>query len=418
VTTPTRVCVVGTGGREHDVAEACSRAGATVLVTPGNAGIPWSCDVSPLEVSADIFIIGPERPLVEGLADRLRARGQLVLGPGADGARLEGSKAWMKDVVRAAGVPTADHGTFTRLDDALRFLDRMTDLYVIKTDGLADGKGVLVTGDRAEAADAVRRYLDGSAFGDAGRTVVIEEGLTGPEVSLLVVTDGTNAVPLAPAQDHKRLLDGDAGPNTGGMGAFSPVPDLAPTVVDQIMETAVLPTLAELRRRGIEYRGVLYAGIMLTPGGPKLLEFNVRLGDPEAQVIMPRLTSSFPELALEAATGRIIREPTFSPAAVVGVVLATAGYPTDPVLGHRIEGLPDPSAANNVYYSGVQMDRSGHLVTAGGRVLTVTGSGPTIELARADAYRRASRITWDGRQFRHDIGVTRVSVGGGADRSS
>jgi phosphoribosylamine--glycine ligase len=403
VTAP-QVCVVGAGGREHAIAEACQAAGSSVVVTPGNPGIPWSTSTPAEAIEADVFIVGPERPLVDGIADRLRSSGKVVFGPGADGAKLEGSKAWMKEVVEAAGVPTAGHGVFTDAAPARAYLDQMGDLFVIKTDGLADGKGVLVTTDRREAVDAVDRYLDGSAFGDAGRTVVIEEGLTGPEVSLLVVTDGTNALALPPAQDHKRLGDGDTGPNTGGMGAFSPVPTVGPDVVQEVMASAVEPTLAELRRRGIDYRGVLYAGIMLTPDGPKLLEYNVRFGDPEAQVVLPRLTSSLPELALQAANGRLVDEPTFTSDSVVGVVLATPGYPEAPVLGSVITGMPSPGERSGIYCSGVAVDGDGQLVTAGGRVMTITGRGATLGVARTVAYELADRVTWPGRQFRRDVG--------------
>lgn len=400
-----RVCVVGSGGREHAIAEACSRAGAAVLVTPGNPGIPWSCATGPLEVEPDVFIIGPERPLVGGLADRLRARGAVVFGPGADGARLEGSKAWMKQVVQAAGVPTARYGSFRHVQPALAHLDEMSDLFVIKTDGLADGKGVLVTTDRSEAKDAVRRYLDGTAFGDAGRTVVIEEGLTGAEVSVMVITDGTSVVPLPAAQDHKRLLDGDAGPNTGGMGAFSPVPKVGPDVIDQVLTDAVEPTLAELRRRGIAYSGVLYAGIMLTPDGPKLLEFNVRFGDPEAQVVLPRLISSLPELAIEASSGALRHVPRFSNGYSVGVVLAAPGYPANPELGARIHGLGEAACLSGVYSSGVGVDSDDRPIVNGGRVLTVVDSASSLDAARAGAYERAAQISWAGQQKRFDIGV-------------
>ena len=259
-----RVCVVGSGGREHALAHVLGRD-AEVVVTPGNPGIPGSVATPPEEIDADLFVVGPEAPLVDGLADRLRSASRRVFGPGADGARLEGSKAWMKEVLVKAGVPTARHGAFTDEAAALAFLDVMSDLFVVKTDGLAAGKGVLVTEDRDEAADAVRSYLSGDAFGDAGRTVVIEEGLTGPELSLLAICDGRTAVPLAPAQDYKRIGDGDAGPNTGGMGAYSPVPVATDAIVDSLMDDAVGPTLAALRRQGIDYRGVLYCGLMFTP---------------------------------------------------------------------------------------------------------------------------------------------------------
>ena len=243
-----KVCVVGTGGREHALANVLARTDE-VVVSPGNPAIPGSLDASPEEIDADLFVIGPEAPLVDGLADRLRASGALVFGPGADGARLEGSKAWMKGVLGEAGIPTARYGSFENLEEALAFLDSLDGLYVVKTDGLAGGKGVLVTESRDEAAEDVRSKLSGDAFGGAGRRVVIEEGLSGPELSILAVCDGQRAVPLAPAQDFKRLGDGDTGPNTGGMGAYSPVPLAGPDVVDEVMTRAVEPTLAALRGR-------------------------------------------------------------------------------------------------------------------------------------------------------------------------
>ena len=251
--------MVGGGGREHALAHVLART-ADVVVTPGNPGIPGSTATPPEEIDADLFVIGPEAPLVDGLADRLRARGALVFGPGADGARLEGSKAWMKDVLGRAGVPTAAHGTFTDAEEAIAFLDTLGDLFVVKTDGLAAGKGVLVTTDRREAEADIRAKLAGEAFGDAGRTVVIEEGLTGPELSVLAVCDGRRAVALAPAQDFKRVGDADRGPNTGGMGAYSPVPAVTQGILDAVIADAVEPTLATLVAEGIDYRGVLYAG--------------------------------------------------------------------------------------------------------------------------------------------------------------
>ncbi|HEY5155733.1 MAG TPA: phosphoribosylamine--glycine ligase, partial [Acidimicrobiales bacterium] len=260
------VCVVGSGGREHALAHVLGRT-AEVVVTPGNPGIPGSVATPPDQVEADLFVIGPEVPLVDGLADRLRAQGKVVFGPGADGARLEGSKGWMKDLLVRAGVPTARHGTFSDPVPALAFLDTLPGFYVVKTDGLAAGKGVVVTESLAEAREAVSSFLSGAAFGEAGRTVVIEEGLTGPELSVLALCDGTRAVALAPAQDFKRVDDGDRGPNTGGMGAYSPVPAADAGVLDVVMERGVEPTLSTLRAEGIDYRGVLYAGLMLTPEG-------------------------------------------------------------------------------------------------------------------------------------------------------
>jgi phosphoribosylamine--glycine ligase len=296
--------VVGAGGREHALAHVLGRD-CDVIVTPGNPGIPNSTPQSPLEIDADLFVIGPEAPLVDGLADQLREQGKIVFGPGADGAKLEGSKAWMKELLVEANVPTAKHGTFTNEGEAISFLQEMSAPYVIKTDGLAAGKGVLVTEALKDAQKAVKNYLSGNAFGIAGKTIVIEEGLIGNEISILAICDGTKAVPLAPAQDYKRLLDNDEGPNTGGMGAYSPIPSVSEEFVNTIMNDAVQPTLQALINRGINYRGVLYAGIMNTVSGPKILEYNVRFGDPEAQVVLPRMRSSLFSLLHEAAKGNI-----------------------------------------------------------------------------------------------------------------
>ncbi|MGQ0744540.1 MAG: phosphoribosylamine--glycine ligase [Acidimicrobiales bacterium] len=408
---PVRVCVVGAGGREHALAQALGRT-AQILVTPGNAAIPGSLPVSPTEVDADLFVIGPEGPLVDGLADRLRADGRLVFGPGADGARLEGSKAWMKDLLAEAKVPTAAHRAFTEAGPALAWLSGLAPPYVVKTDGLAAGKGVLVTNDLAEAADDVAAKLSGVSFGDAGRRVVIEEGMSGPELSLLCICDGEKAVPLAPAQDAKRLGDGDVGPNTGGMGAYSPVPAAGACVVDAVMDTAVEPTLAALRSRGIDYRGVLYAGIMLTPDGPRVLEYNVRFGDPEAQVVLPRLVGDVAGLLAEAAAGRIRTLPRFDPRPAVTVVLAAEGYPGPPRTGVVITGLAEMLEAVqkgngpegvSVFCAGVGRATGGELVTAGGRVLSVTAVGDSLSQARQRAYAAAGQISFPGVLFRTDI---------------
>ncbi len=398
-----KVCVVGGGGREHALASVLART-AEVVVTPGNPGIPGSVDTPPEEIDADLFVIGPEAPLVDGLADRLRAAGRLVFGPGADGARLEGSKAWMKELVGAAGVPTARHGTFTELDDALEFLDTMAPPFVVKTDGLAAGKGVVVTDSLTEARNAVEDYLSGQAFGDAGRTLVIEEGLVGPELSVLAVCDGQRAVLLAPAQDFKRVGDGDEGPNTGGMGAYSPVPGVDQALLDDVLTKFVEPTLAELRRRGIDYRGVLYAGLMLTADGPKLIEYNVRFGDPETQVVVPRLSSDLAVLLSQAAAGALVDEPTFVDDAMVTVVCAAEGYPASPRKGDAISGIDDARSLDGVevFCAGVAA-ADGVLTTNGGRVLNVCGSGSTIAEARARAYEGVDRIGWDGLFTRSDI---------------
>jgi phosphoribosylamine---glycine ligase len=402
-----RVVVVGSGGREHALAHVLGRS-ADVVVTPGNPGIPGSTAQPADELEADLFVVGPEAPLVDGLADRLRAQGKLVFGPGADGARLEGSKAWMKELLVDAGVATAAHGTFTDIEPALAFLEALPGLYVVKTDGLAAGKGVVVTESISEARDAVLAYLSGEAFGSAGTTVVIEEGLTGPELSVLAVCDGQNAVALAPAQDFKRAYDGDAGPNTGGMGAYSPVPAAGPAVVSDVMARAVEPTLAELRRRGIDYRGVLYAGLMMTPDGPKMLEYNVRFGDPESQVVLPRLRSDLADLLHGAARGQLPAHVAFDADAAVTVVCASERYPQSPRVGDPIKGLDDAAALTGVtvFCAGVSQDAAGDLVTSGGRVLAVTGEGPTIEAARARAYEGVTAISWSGMHYRQDIAAT------------
>jgi len=401
------IVVVGGGGREHALAHVLGRH-HDVVVAPGNPGIARSTPVPAEELEADLYVIGPEAPLVDGLADQLRSRGRLVFGPGADGARLEGSKAWMKQVLDDAGVPTARHGVFGDVDAAVEFLKSLPGPYVVKTDGLAAGKGVLVTESIDEAVDDVRAKLSGDAFGDAGRTVVIEEGMTGPELSVLAVCDGADAVALAPAQDFKRFGDGDAGPNTGGMGAYSPVPVVRPAMLEAVMERAVRPTLAALRAKGIDYRGVLYAGLMLTPDGPKVLEYNARFGDPEAQVVLPRLTSDLGELLAGAAAGRLGSAPSFDEGACVTVVLASDGYPEAPVTGDVIEGLEEAATLPHVdvFCAGVSRDASGALVTAGGRVLDVTATGATIEGARRRAYEAVHHIGWRGMHYRSDIAAS------------
>jgi phosphoribosylamine--glycine ligase len=393
-----KVAVVGSGGREHALAEALART-ADVVVTPGNAGIPWSVPAPPEELDVDLYVIGPEAPLVDGLADRLRARGALVFGPGADGARLEGSKAWMKDVLVAAGVPTAAHRAFhgPHAQEAVDFLKSLPGPYVVKTDGLAAGKGVLVTDDLGAAAEDVRAKLPTG--------VVIEAGLAGPEVSLLCLCDGARVMPLPAAQDHKRVGDGDTGPNTGGMGAFSPVPAVDAAEAERLAESIVAPTLHELRRRGIDYRGVLYAGLMLTADGPHVLEYNVRFGDPETQVIVPRLDDDLAALLAQAAAGDLGASPVVGPGAAVTVVAAAEGYPVQPRTGDVIEGLEAAQAMEDVtvYCAGVAADAHGRLVTAGGRVLAVTGTGASLDVARRRAYDGIRQLSWLGLHHRSDI---------------
>ncbi|MDQ4098361.1 MAG: phosphoribosylamine--glycine ligase [Actinomycetota bacterium] len=384
-----RVAVLGSGGREHALRTVLGRT-ATV-VGPDD--------------DADLYVIGPEQPLVDGEADRLRAAGRLVFGPGADGAHLEGSKAWMKEVLDEAGVPTARYGVFTEVEPAVQFLKSLPGLYVVKTDGLAAGKGVVVTESLDEAVDDVRAKLSGSSFGEAGRTVVIEEGLSGPELSVLAVCDGQRAVALPPARDFKRLLEGDEGPNTGGMGAYSPVAEAGAEVVSAVMSAAVEPTLAALRARGVDYRGVLYTGLMLTPDGPKVLEYNVRFGDPEAQVVLPRFAGDLAGFLAEAAAGRLRTEPSFVDDACVAVVLAAAGYPLSPRAGDVVTGIQEAEEEDGVlvFRAGVRTDDDGRTVTAGGRVLNVCALAPTVDDARRRAYAAVERISFEGMQYRKDI---------------
>lgn len=406
-----KVVVVGSGGREHALALVLGRD-AEVVVTPGNPGIPGSVPTSVEELveagDVDLVVFGPEQPLVAGKADRLRAKGVRVFGPGLEGAQLEGSKAYMKLIAEEAKLPTAGWETFTdrQLSEALLHLATLDPPYVVKTDGLAAGKGVLVTDSLDEAAADVRSKLTGHAFGDAGRQIVIEEGLVGPEISVFAVCDGTTAVCLPAAQDFKRVGDGDAGPNTGGMGAWSPVPFVPDGFEDEVRTTFIEPTLAELRQRGIDYRGCLYAGFMLTAAGPKLLEYNVRFGDPDSQVVLLRMTSSLTQLLVAAADGDLgsVPAPTFADDAAVLVVAASEGYPQSPRTGDAIEGVEAAAAVEGatVLAAGVG-ERDGVLVTAGGRVLNVVGRGPDAAAARAVAYEALGHVHWPGMHHRTDI---------------
>jgi phosphoribosylamine--glycine ligase len=315
----------------------------------------------------------------------------------------------MKEVVAGAGVPTARHATFAAADrdGALAYLETLDGLYVVKTDGLAGGKGVTVTESIKQARDAVKAYLSGLAFGDAGRTVVIEEGMSGPELSLLVVCNGDvdAAVPLAPAQDFKRVGDDDTGPNTGGMGAYSPVPIAGDDVVEQVMAMAIRPTLHALAARGIEYRGILYAGLMLTAEGPKIVEYNVRFGDPECQVVVPRLATDVGELCAAAARGDVLPAVRFDPDTWVTVVLASERYPKAPREGDPIRGLEAAAAVPGVliFHAGTARADDGSLMTAGGRVLDITARAPTLGEARDRAYSAAALIEWPGMHYRRDI---------------
>ncbi|HEV3329322.1 MAG TPA: phosphoribosylamine--glycine ligase [Acidimicrobiales bacterium] len=404
-------CVVGSGAREHALALALSRT-ADVSVAPGSAAMRGSritpTGTTVLEIDADLYVVGPEQPLVDGLADELRARGKLVVGPGHDGARLEGSKSFMKGVLMAAGVPTARYGTFERVDEAVAFLRELGGTVVVKTDGLAAGKGVFVTDDLDAAAADVAAKLSGATFGEAGRRVVVEEGLAGTECSLLVLVDGTSAVPLAPARDYKRLGDADQGPNTGGMGAVSPPEGVDDVLVAAVMGEAVEPTLKELAARGIDYRGVLYAGLMVEDGRAKVLEYNVRLGDPEAEVVLPRLADDPFDLFEATASGTLAGAPRFISDAAVTVVLAAAGYPGTVTTGAVIRGLDDDGQLAEhrdgvVVFHGATRKERDHYVVAGGRVLAVTALAPTIAAARTRAYEAVDQLSFEGCQVRRDV---------------
>jgi phosphoribosylamine--glycine ligase len=423
-----KVLVVGGGGREHALAWRLAQDPTVtrVFATPGNAGIAdvAECVDVPTDradevvnlvdrLDVDLTVIGPEAPLVAGLADVLRKAGRAVFGPSAEAARIEGSKAFAKEVMARRGVPTARAGAFTEVDAAVAFLDDLGGVAVVKADGLAAGKGVTVAPDRATAIAAIEESLVGGAFGDAGRTVLVEEVLEGPEVSVFAVTDGKgNCVLLPSAQDHKRMGDGDTGPNTGGMGAYSPVPILDPETETSILDTVIAPVVDELR----PYRGVLFAGMMLTDDGPKVLEFNCRFGDPETEVLMPRMPNQVGTLLHACATGRLAFEAGHSGAddgAAVTVVMASGGYPGPYGTGGVITGVEAADALEGVtvFHAGTARDADGRLVTAGGRVLTVTGTGATIAEARERAYAGIAMIDFEGAHWRRDIAARAAEEG-------
>ncbi len=405
-----RILVVGGGGREHAIVRALRRSSRVdeVLCVPGNPGIlrdasPFDAPVDDFEAFAraaeglDLVVVGPEAPLVDGLADALRERGVRVFGPSAEAARLEASKSFAKEVMQAAEVPTARHWTVRTVPDALAVIASYP--AVLKFDGLAAGKGVVIAADEDEARATLEAMLVERRFGFG--PVVVEEHLTGPEVSVLALCDGQRAVPLAPARDYKRIGDGDLGPNTGGMGAFSPVPGIDPAGV---VDTVHQPVLDELARRGTPFTGVLYAGLMLTPDGPRVLEFNVRFGDPECQAVLPRLRGDLAQLLLAATEpgGLEGMEPEWDPRAAVTVVLASRGYPASASSGDVITGLDAIPPEIEVTHAATA-GRGSEIVTAGGRVLSVTALGDDIAAARAAAYAAADVIAFDGRQIRRDI---------------
>ncbi|HEX5465845.1 MAG TPA: phosphoribosylamine--glycine ligase [Candidatus Limnocylindrales bacterium] len=449
---PRTILVLGDGGREHAL---CWRLGAEpgverVIVGPGNALMEDAAEVHPELTETDIpgvmalcraervdlVVVGPEAPLVGGLVDALGVAGVPAFGPGAAAARLEGSKAFTREICRAAGVPTARGASFTAIEPALAFAATLSGRgCVVKADGLAAGKGVTVCPDEASAEAALREALVEGRFGVAGARVVVEERLTGSEASLICICDATGAALALPAaRDHKRLLDGDRGPNTGGMGAISPLDDLDELVAADLVRRIHLPVLAEMAGRGTPFRGALYAGLMLTAEGPRLLEFNVRLGDPETQVILPRLAVPLALLLAAAAADRLTETATalgveglllpVAQEAAVGVVLAAAGYPGRPRRGEPIDGLDAARAAGGLLFgAGVGWAGGGRsgpggssgqggLVTAGGRIVTVVGRGASVALAAEAAYGAADQIDFGGLQRRSDVGRSSMGAHG------
>ncbi len=423
-----KVLIVGGGGREHALAWKCAQSPRVddVLVAPGNAGTKLEPGVRNVAVGAedidalfelarnesiDLTIVGPEVPLVEGIVDRFRAADLACFGPDAAGAQLEGSKAFTKDFLRRYNIPTAAYQSFDELSLALTYIREQGAPIVIKADGLAAGKGVIVAHTLEEAEDAAKAMLGAGRFGDAGQRIVVEEFLEGEEASFIVITDGENVLSLASSQDHKARDDGDTGPNTGGMGAYSPAPVVTAEMEQQILDLVIHPTLAGLRADGIQYTGFLYAGLMITPDGiPKVIEFNCRMGDPETQPIMSRLQSDLVTICEATINGRLADEDAeWDSRAALGVVMAAGGYPASYEKGKTIAGLDtagDPDA--KVFHAGTAI-KDNNVVTSGGRVLCVVGLGNSVGEAQDKAYSEVENIGWDGVYYRRDIGHRAVA---------
>ena len=422
------VLIIGSGGREHALAwrAAQSESIGTVFVAPGNAGTRLEEGVRNVALDTEdidglldfarerkigLTIVGPEAPLVAGIVDRFSAAGLPCFGPTAAAAQLEGSKAFAKDFMARHGIPTAAYGNFTEIDAALAFIRKHGAPIVVKADGLAAGKGVIIAQSVEEAETAVRDMLADNVFGEAGHRVVIEEFLTGEEASFIVMADGEHILPLATSQDHKARDEGDLGPNTGGMGAYSPAPVIDDELHQRAMETVIRPTVRGMAEQGMPFTGFLYAGLMISPAGEtKVLEFNVRFGDPETQPIMMRLQSDLTALCLAAVRGRLDQaEAVWDPRPALGVVMAAGGYPGSYSKGQVISGLDDANrGTTRVFHAGTQ-ERDGEIVAAGGRVLCVCAMADNVSEAAAAAYSGCDKIHWDGAFFRRDIGYRAIA---------
>ncbi len=422
-----KVLVIGGGGREHALAWKAAQSPnvSQVFVAPGNAGTELESSLTNVAISATdiqdllafakkeqvaLTIVGPEAPLVAGVVDAFEAEGMTIFGPSAAAAQLEGSKAFTKDFLARHKIPSADYQNFTQVEPALEYLREKGAPIVVKADGLAAGKGVIVAMTLAEAEAAVRDMLAGNAFGDAGSRVVIEEFLDGEEASFIVMVDGEHVLPMATSQDHKRVGDGDTGPNTGGMGAYSPAPVVTQEIHDRIMEQVIMPTVRGMAEEGHVYKGFLYAGLMIDAAGqPKVIEFNCRFGDPETQPIMLRLQSDLVELCLAGCKGELDKVTAdFDPRASVGVVLAAGGYPGHYRQGDVITGIPAGTDTAKVFHAGTKF-KDGELVTSGGRVLCATALGNTVTEAQANAYAAARQIEWQGVFSRSDIAYRAIA---------
>jgi phosphoribosylamine--glycine ligase len=418
-----KVLIVGSGGREHALAwrVALSAQISAVYVAPGNAGTALDAGIENVDIGSDdiealaqfarlnqidLTIVGPEAPLVAGIVDRFQSEGLACFGPTAAAARLEGSKAFAKDFMAKYGIPTAAYGKFTDVGEAVAFVRSHGAPIVVKADGLAAGKGVIIAQTIEEAEAAVRDMLADNAFGEAGHRVVIEEFLTGEEASFIVMADGQNVLPLATSQDHKARDAGDTGPNTGGMGAYSPAPVIDDELHRRAMETVILPTIRGMAAEGAPFTGFLYAGLMISPEGKtNVLEFNVRFGDPETQPIMMRLQSDLAELCLAAVNGQLNGlEADWDPRPALGVVMAAGGYPAGYSKGHPISGLEGiDGPATKVFHAGTKLE-DGAVVTAGGRVLCVCALADSVTAAAGEAYAACNKISWEGAFLRPDIG--------------